>query len=1167
MDATEKHCSRHQNDTDSSATTTTTTKKNSRQQQSFAEVVKGDVNTGSKTSHSEQERTNVKERNDDNTINRVSNHGNKGLHNGFSRRPRAVTTSDDATAPNGDEKESVQNRKGVNSKEDDNSLLEFVETLEMEANRLKTSTEARDTSNLRRLLTDLSYTLENRHAESMKLCGDADEIREKLETVRKILQDQINIGREEKTTNSDKNEDNKVGDTKAQVSLSNARAALARLALEVSQTSQLAAEVELAAAQAAVMAEDAEKEAAKVDDVIHTEEGTSETDGAAELEEDEHTDEEEEMDERQGKMKADDTDTKVGEDKIQDEERIPPIQDGGVDEKDAGTEKRHSPEESQDTNSKQEIASDENDVTDDVTKEDGDSSESNKEQSRSSSQASRPPSSTSRPASQGSQHDETTELSSPRPSSSRSSQRSQKPLEWPHYPLRLSHDEDDSVIGCIIRSNDDDIEENPNMFTCRLAPDLSSSVVGDCEELVSDVIMLAEVTSEEDYSKDDDFEEAAEEEDSNENAGSDDKEDENIKDVDKEQTQHEKGDEEGEEKLDEKGEENGEEEGEKTEGKEATAGEQDVDLEGGTDDSGNQQKTRKREHRLVVAIPYTVTPRMASTRELVIKMKLDNEPTWSILPTLAQESVFPEHKGPFMEVRASRCGAFAVVARPLTDRVTITKKGGSLKSSIDARIALNYPEGISSLMTASLQVQPAEQAVSELKYRMKHCSDLISASPILHLTHSTPKEFEQPVSVTISCPPNPFKTSAVTSTKADEKQDRTDKPTMPPSREDGVIIRSTKSSIFGGDPSEDALHVLHRPLSAKSWSEIDAIQIKQIRKDIVGLNLDRPYDRLLVLRMTADCHYPVENVANTFERALQIKYSKIILAHKVDDLETAMVLCVPTRQVEGVLRKLANDGFEAPSEMTEELPLTEGLEIEMRATGNIKVVNHETVKLVFHSQRRCAVDLRLDVANKYGNYSSSDYRGMLEFYGTPKIVLHDMEDPEEVLLKEAEAKVEAKKGKKEEKKDKKGKENKEQVQNMTTASSNWLCKLPVALPKREKEVDLTQVQSRAPIADVTGLTSNTNLQWLATELGNEWESLANYLGIKSNRLQSIKRNFPSNQEAQIFNTLLTWRSRMPKSYDKERKLLRGLTKCGRYDLSEELKYRDDEMEEDESTNE
>lgn len=116
--------------------------------------------------------------------------------------------------------------------------------------------------------------------------------------------------------------------------------------------------------------------------------------------------------------------------------------------------------------------------------------------------------------------------------------------------------------------------------------------------------------------------------------------------------------------------------------------------------------------------------------------------------------------------------------------------------------------------------------------------------------------------------------------------------------------------------------------------------------------------------------------------------------------------------------------------------------------------------------------------------------------------------------------------------------------------------------QREKEVDVTKSQQRAAITDVPGLTSNTHLQWLATELGNEWESLASYLGIKSNRLQSIKRNFPSNQEAQIFNTLLTWRSRTPKSYDKERKLLRALTRCGRYDLSEELKYRDEEMEEE-----
>lgn len=57
------------------------------------------------------------------------------------------------------------------------------------------------------------------------------------------------------------------------------------------------------------------------------------------------------------------------------------------------------------------------------------------------------------------------------------------------------------------------------------------------------------------------------------------------------------------------------------------------------------------------------------------------------------------------------------------------------------------------------------------------------------------------------------------------------------------INRSTKSSIFGGDPSEDALHLLHRPVSAKSWAELDDVPIKQIRKDVVTLDLNRPYDR------------------------------------------------------------------------------------------------------------------------------------------------------------------------------------------------------------------------------------------------------------------------------------------------------------------------------------
>ena len=38
--------------------------------------------------------------------------------------------------------------------------------------------------------------------------------------------------------------------------------------------------------------------------------------------------------------------------------------------------------------------------------------------------------------------------------------------------------------------------------------------------------------------------------------------------------------------------------------------------------------------------------------------------------------------------------------------------------------------------------------------------------------------------------------------------------------------------------------------------------------------------------------------------------------------------------------------------------------------------------------------------------------------------------------------------------------------------------------------------------------------------------------------------------------LVTWRSMLPRAYDKEKKLCRALVKCGRYDLAEELKERD-----------
>lgn len=187
MEATEKHCNRHHNENGSVVTTGDKTK-------TGEEVAKRDT----KSRHIET--SEIKTESGKRKGASVGNHGNKNTHNGF-RRPRASPTEDDATTTKSDskEKEILRERKEENS-EDVSSLSEFVQTLEVEAEKLANSAESRDTTNLRRLLADLSYTLENRQAESMKICGDADEVRRRLETVRKVLQDQINIGNEENTS-------------------------------------------------------------------------------------------------------------------------------------------------------------------------------------------------------------------------------------------------------------------------------------------------------------------------------------------------------------------------------------------------------------------------------------------------------------------------------------------------------------------------------------------------------------------------------------------------------------------------------------------------------------------------------------------------------------------------------------------------------------------------------------------------------------------------------------------------------------------------------------------------------------------------------------------------------------------------------------------------------
>ena len=82
--------------------------------------------------------------------------------------------------------------------------------------------------------------------------------------------------------------------------------------------------------------------------------------------------------------------------------------------------------------------------------------------------------------------------------------------------------------------------------------------------------------------------------------------------------------------------------------------------------------------------------------------------------------------------------------------------------------------------------------------------------------------------------------------------------------------------------------------------------------------------------MTAEPRYPLLNVAQTFEKGLQIKYANIILQHREDDPQQVAVLCVPSKQLEGAMKRLANDGFEAQADPSSDIPMTEGQEITLK---------------------------------------------------------------------------------------------------------------------------------------------------------------------------------------------------------------------------------------------
>ena len=70
---------------------------------------------------------------------------------------------------------------------------------------------------------------------------------------------------------------------------------------------------------------------------------------------------------------------------------------------------------------------------------------------------------------------------------------------------------------------------------------------------------------------------------------------------------------------------------------------------------------------------------------------------------------------------------------------------------------------------------------------------------------------------------------------------------------------------------------------------------------------------------------------------------------------------------------------------------------------------------------------------------------------------------------------------------------------------------------------------------VPGVVDDDLLRNLAVDLGDEWRPLARSLNIKAGRIQAILRNNVNNEvEQSIYDMLLTWVKKIPRSMDKVR---------------------------------
>ncbi|XP_027298187.1 death domain-containing protein 1 [Cricetulus griseus] len=531
-------------------------------------------------------------------------------------------------------------------------------------------------------------------------------------------------------------------------------------------------------------------------------------------------------------------------------------------------------------------------------------------------------------------------------------------------------------------------------------------------------------------------------------------------------------------------------------------------------------KEKKIPFPICIAIPFKASYK-GNYRDIMVKMSDTNFQSSYLTPN-SLEGIRGSYKGTCAAVNVYKLGMFSVVSCLKKQSFTVTKKGLTLKSSVDARVSFSYPAGVfSSPVLVQLKIQPVDPSlVSYLKAHQDSSYLVQSTSPLIHTQHPSTHSFQKPVTVFLPCSPLP---------ESEKDHRRPESATMHRSLPTTSYFSRTKSASIRkpGNSACETLKLLGFRSRDGGWFGIDDIVVRTVQNGLVSFELGEHLERFIVLQLssTVDNSHLVSFVKSLEEASLSTT-ACIVLSHQKDNPHKVVILVVPSKELNLALKNLRSEGFGGLPESSRHFQVREGEQLLLRFTGNIFGSSNgkdygKDYKLIFHLQRKPRLELHIKEVDEFGNYSCPHYKGTIVVYKVPreKIVPNSDQSLHENLYQLP------------------------------------VCKLPLKLPKHEKVINRPQSTKRVSTDPLEALWDNL-LHWLAEELSEEGvEVLTSSLPLRRSTVQLIKLKHPDDLTEQINELLCSWKRSLPTSMDKIRLLTRHLRKLGRSDLAEELKFK------------